>query len=164
MQVELQYRRILVPIDFSNESRKAFYMALKYSRQFDCDTIALHIGDVGTSIDDMEKTASDLERLDDGVTRRLNELWAKGGLDKVDRRRVQIEIRGGVLWKQVVRYADENDVDLIVMATSGRTGVKSLFSPSQCERVVRHATCNVLVVKTDEWEATLDAPPEKFKV
>jgi nucleotide-binding universal stress UspA family protein len=164
MPVALQYRRILVPIDFSDESRKAFYMALKYSRMFDCDTIALHVGDVGTSIDDMEKTAADLERLDEGVARRLNELWARGGLEEVDRRRVQIEIRGGVLWKQVVRYAEDSDVDLIVMATSGRTGIKSFFSPSQCERVVRHAPCNVLVVKSDAWEATLDAPPEKFKV
>jgi len=164
MKVHLDYKNILVPIDFSDESRKAFYVALKYSRQFDCDTTALHVHDVGKTIDDMEQAAADLGRMEDGIKRRINDLWEDGGIEEVDRRRVHLEIRGGKLWEEIVRYATERHVDLVVMGTSGRTGVKSLFSPSASEKVARHAPCNVLIVKSDLWEPTLDAPPEKFKV
>ena len=164
MKVHLDYKNILVPIDFSDESRKAFYVALKYARQFDCDTTALHVHDVGKSIDDMEQAASDLARLEEGIKRRIDEMWEEGGLEQVDRRRVHLEIRGGKLWEQIVRYSTDHEVDLVVMGTSGRTGVKKILSPSQSEKVARHAPCNVLIVKTDKWQPTLDAPPDKFKV
>jgi universal stress protein A len=164
IKTELTYNKILVPIDFSDTSRKAFYIALTYAKLFEAETTVLHIDDVGHTIDDMERTADDLARFEEGVKRRLNELWGMGGIELVDRRRVHLEIRGGKPWSEVVRFAGENEVDLIVMGTHGRSGIKSLFIGSQCERVVRHAPCDVVVVKADNWEPTLDAPPEKFKV
>ena len=49
--------------------------------------------------------------------------------------------------KKLVNYAREENVDLIVMGTHGRTGLKRLLLGSVAEAVVRHAPCPVLLVK-----------------
>ncbi len=164
MNVELTYKKILVPLDFSDTSRKAFYVALKYARVFNADTVALHVNDVGRSFDEMEKSAAELARLEEGVDRRLNELWADGGLDEVDRRRVSVEIRGGKPWVEIVKTADDLGCDLIVMGTHGTTGLKHMLIGSQAERVVRRANCHVLTIKPDGFKNNLESIPGKFKV
>ena len=47
----------------------------------------------------------------------------------------------------IIQYAEEKDADLIIMATSGRTGPKRFFLGSVAENVVRRAPCSVLVVR-----------------
>ena len=49
--------------------------------------------------------------------------------------------------EEIVRLAHEEDVDLIVMATHGRTGLKHLLMGSVAEAVVRRAECPVLTLK-----------------
>ena len=62
---------------------------------------------------------------------------------------VSIFAREGVtiLNEQIVRYAAEAGMDLIVMGTQGRTGMERLLLGSVAEKVLRDATCSVLVVK-----------------
>ena len=47
----------------------------------------------------------------------------------------------------IISYAERNNVDLIVMGTKGRTGVKKLLLGSVASNVVSHAKCPVLVVR-----------------
>ncbi len=164
LKTDVTYKRILCPIDFSDGSRQAFYVALRYSKIFGADTVLLHVREKNASMDAIEQTKADVERVEAGITRRLNELWDKGGLDEVDRRRVTLEIRGGKPWVEIVQYATETECDLIVMGTHGSTGLKSILIGSQCERVVRRANCHVLSVKPDGFDSTLAGIPEKFRV
>ena len=148
MNVDIDYKRIMVPVDFSDTSRKAFYVALKYSRLFSADTVCLHVQELGRSVDQVEQGSAELERIEDGIKRRIDDLWAGGGLDEVDRRRVTVEIRGGKPWMEIIAAAEELGCDLIVMGTHGESGtLKDFFIGSQAERVVRRAPCDVLVVK-----------------
>lgn len=48
---------------------------------------------------------------------------------------------------QIVQFAEDEGVDLIVMGTHGRTGLKHLLMGSVAEHVLRHARCPVLVVR-----------------
>jgi universal stress protein A len=48
---------------------------------------------------------------------------------------------------EIIRAAKDRDVDLIVIATHGRTGLTHLLMGSTAERVVRHVHCPVLVVR-----------------
>jgi len=164
MQTQINYQRILVPVDFSDTSRKAFYVALKYATVFDADTIALHVQDVGRSLEKVEESTAELERIELGVKRRIDDLWSDGGLTEVDRRRVSVEIRGGKPWMEICRAADELNCDLIVMGTHGLTGIKHMLIGSQAERVVRRANCHVLTVKPDGFDSNLEGIPEKFQV
>jgi nucleotide-binding universal stress UspA family protein len=49
---------------------------------------------------------------------------------------------------EINRFAKENDADLIVMGTHGRTGLVRLLMGSVAEMVLRHASCPVLTIKT----------------
>jgi nucleotide-binding universal stress UspA family protein len=50
----------------------------------------------------------------------------------------------------ICRIAKEREIDLIVMSTHGRTGLAHLFIGSVAERVVRHAPCSVLIIRTPQ--------------
>ena len=52
----------------------------------------------------------------------------------------------------ICRVAQEREIDLIVMSTHGRTGLAHLFVGSVAERVVRHAPCSVLIIRTPQHE------------
>ena len=49
--------------------------------------------------------------------------------------------------KSIVKLAEDEQADLIVMATHGRSGIKGLFFGSVAEKVVRSATCPVLTMR-----------------
>ena len=51
-------------------------------------------------------------------------------------------------WQGIVDYAKKEGVDMIVMATHGRTGLKQMLIGSVAERVVRHAECPVLTLRS----------------
>ena len=51
-------------------------------------------------------------------------------------------------YRSINDYAEENEIDLIVMATHGRTGPKRLYFGSVAENIVRRAPCSVLIVRS----------------
>jgi len=163
MNENLDIERVLIPVDFSDTSRKAFYFGLKLARMFDADTHVLHVEEPLVTMNDPVKVSEEVGRLDAGVRRRLDEIYEKGGVEEVDRRRVKIEIRGGKPWQEIVRYAEDNNIGMIVMATEGATGMKHILVGSTAERVVRRAPCPVLCVKPDGYESNIDGIPKKFR-
>jgi nucleotide-binding universal stress UspA family protein len=70
-------------------------------------------------------------------------------LDSADRQRLRARpiVKVGDPLRQVVEYARDESVDLIVLGTHGRSGVAHLFLGSVAERVVRTAPCPVLTVR-----------------
>lgn len=159
MEVKFKIERILVPIDFSDTSRKAFYIALKIGRQYDAFVDVLHVMEPIASFDtgeDIERQAAEFQRVEEGVKRRVNELFAAGGLAEVDRRKVKVEIRAGKPWLEIIRFAYEKGTDLIVMGSHGYTGVKHMLIGSQTDKVVRRAHCMVLTVKPDDFKIEED--------
>ena len=61
----------------------------------------------------------------------------------------------GVPWYEICSFAQRTGVDLIIIATHGRTGLKHILLGSVAERVVQHASCPVLVVKSVERDFTV---------
>ena len=60
--------------------------------------------------------------------------------------KVEVEVREGSAFDEIVAVAKEMHADLIILATRGYTGLKHAFLGSTAERVVQHASCPVLVV------------------
>ncbi|MBR59023.1 MAG: hypothetical protein CMH54_13525 [Myxococcales bacterium] len=151
----LQIQRLLIPVDFSNSSRRAFYTGIRFSRIFDAETHILHVPDsisaLDSSFDKVEAVAEELARLETGVRRRINELFDKGGIAEVDRRKVKVSILGGKPHAEIVKFACSNDVDLIVMGADGGSGVKARVMGTVTERVVRDSPCPVLCVKPEDF-------------
>ena len=62
---------------------------------------------------------------------------------------MRLEIRVGTSYVDIVRYAREHDIDLIVLGSHGRTGLMHALLGSVAERVIRKAPCPVLTVRPE---------------
>ena len=60
---------------------------------------------------------------------------------------VRYVVEGGNPFEKIIEAAENHRIDLIVLATHGRTGVKRLLIGNVAEKVVRHSSCPVLTVK-----------------
>jgi nucleotide-binding universal stress UspA family protein len=108
----------------------------------------------------MDRQAHEVNRIEEGLRRRIDELFEQGGLVEVDRRKVRIEIRAGKPWQEILRFAWQERVELIVLGSHGYTGVKHMLIGSQTEKVVRRAHCATLVVKPRDYEPDPDITGE----
>ena len=151
--------RILVPIDFSSYSKEALQYAVPFARKFKAEIFLLHVvepaiypadfnfGQVGLpSIEDelRSKAVDELNKLADQETKR--------------RARSTIIVRVGKPFIEIITAAKEEQIDLIIMATHGHSGIEQILFGSTAERVVRKAHCPVLTVRTREMaEVTAEA-------
>jgi nucleotide-binding universal stress UspA family protein len=144
---------ILVPVDFSPGSRLALQRALEWAERFDASILVLHVAPrIGDYMpldewiwgDDSEKHTLD-DRIRVQADEQLEQLLTS--LPDEQRARVRGRVERGVPHDAILRAAEEEDTDLIVIATHGRTGMKRLFLGSVAERIVRHAPCAVLTLR-----------------
>lgn len=140
----LQIRNVLVPVDFSAPSLGAVEFALPLAKQFGADLHLVHVfasdhpftGLIGAPfvLPEVEITRTVHEQLKD-VARKYS----------IDLRPGILHVLKGRAFEEICRVGRDADIDLIVIATRGSTGVKHLALGSTAERVVRYSSCPVLV-------------------
>jgi universal stress protein A len=138
-------KRILVPVDFSECSEKALQYAVAFARQFDAQLILLNVVPRYPQVPEL--AVMELESAED-VKKRFEVLRDLIG-ETVPTEAV---VRLGDPSLEIVAAARELEIDLIILATHGRTGLNHLFQGSTAEKVVRRACCPVLIVKERERE------------
>lgn len=131
---------ILVPTDGSELSNAALEEALDLFP--DADVHALHV--VQTSQVPTEGADTYADVADEEAEAALE--TAAGIADDHDRE-IQTSTKEGHAAKTIVSFAEDNDVEYIVMGSAGRSGVSRLLMGSVAEMVVRHAPCSVMVVR-----------------
>ena len=62
-------------------------------------------------------------------------------------------LRKGEPYREIIRFAEEENADLIILATHGRTGLSHMLMGSVAEKVVRHSSVPVLTVKPGEMHS-----------
>lgn len=144
-------RRILVPVDFSANSRKSVTYAIAFARQFGAALTYLHVIQVNYAYGELGAIDfSALEReMRGGAQKELETLVAEtraAGLT------VESLIREGSPAKVIAEVAAEIATDLLVVSTHGYTGLKHVLMGSIAEHVVRYAPCPVLVVRQQEQD------------
>jgi nucleotide-binding universal stress UspA family protein len=144
-------RKILVPIDFSEYSKKALHYAIPFARQFNAKILLLYVveptiypadfsfGQIGMPNVENELRVKGEQELQELITNEIKGAVAAEALVKV-----------GLPFVEVVSYAKDEGVDLIIVATHGHTGVEHILFGSTAEKIVRKAPCPVLVVRSDE--------------
>jgi nucleotide-binding universal stress UspA family protein len=145
---ELQLKQILVPVDFSEGSRKALHYAILLARQFNAEITILHVMPVvpaGVSVWGNAKLEAAQH---EAVAKELSE-WRNAALGPT----VKAVIRNGMSAPQeIIGAADEANADLIIVGSHGRTGLARALLGSTAERIVRRAPCPVLVVRAREHD------------
>lgn len=141
--------RILVPTDFSEPSLQALKYARVLAMQFRAKLDLINVFDVqfeAPSLAPLYATGEEIER-------RLGErlrTFAKN-LGRAPRS-WRCHARIGHAFKEICEAARKLRTDLIVTATRGQSGLKHVLMGSTAERIVRHASCPVLVVRENERE------------
>jgi nucleotide-binding universal stress UspA family protein len=138
-------KTILVTTDFSETSKKAFPLARELADKFQAKIILVHsledrlpplvVGSSHAGFVDI------LQRLKESASERL------AGLGRDLGNHVDLELADGTPHLEIVRLAKERSADMIVMATHGRGFFSHAFLGSTTERVLRRASCPVLVVR-----------------
>jgi nucleotide-binding universal stress UspA family protein len=144
---DYRWQRILAPTDRSPFSEKAVAYAHALAKQFGAELHVLrvmHDAEKANAAYAVTGVIDPTDPLDD-YHRWLAELVGEAG----DVRRVEAVRVGTDVAEAVVRYAKHNDIDLIVMATHGHTGLTHLLMGSVAETVVRSAPCPVLTLRPE---------------
>jgi nucleotide-binding universal stress UspA family protein len=162
-------KRLLVPTDFSEASTAAVTYGVALARAFNAQLFLLHV--VSSQDFDMvverERVLEELladspspAPIDDVARHAVREEFGKvlSPQEEHDVRAEYVLRTGGVSgpYLEIVRYAKENDIDLIVMGAHGRSFVAHILTMgSVAEKVVRRAPCPVMTVRHPEHEFVL---------
>jgi nucleotide-binding universal stress UspA family protein len=126
----ISIRNILYATDFSPYSNQAYFHAVALAEKYDAGLVILHVAGVSEN-GNRDKWRDQLEQI-----RPVNPSI-----------RVRHVLLVGEPADEILRFAGESRVDLIVVGTHGRTGLERLLMGSIAEKVLRGAACSVLVVK-----------------
>jgi universal stress protein A len=149
----LDLKKILVPVDFSETSMKAFQYALKFAEQFSCEIVLLYVVEPLTPVVGAPLAVEVLPQPQDDSIAAKKELAALAARSRNNgAKSINSAIRIGHPPNEITKAAKDLDVDLIVIATHGYTSWRHLCIGSTAERVVRTAPCPVLVVREKEHE------------
>ena len=152
----MTFRRILVATDFAESAERALTCGVQLARRHGAELLLLHVYmDVPAY---PEITAGQVEAIyeeqrrwiEDALERRARAARSEGLLARA-------LLRTGPAAATIAETATQEDIDLLVVGTHGRSGLDRLIVGSVAERVVRLATCPVLVVKSVETAARADA-------
>ncbi|MCA9186466.1 MAG: universal stress protein [Pirellulaceae bacterium] len=143
----LSKEKVVVPIDFSDESLRAIDVALEIATA----PQGVHVVHVLPELM-VAEPAVVWETLDDDTRchNALNYMQEKLGDAKLGGKYEQVQKHAfvGDAGKWIAEFAEDLSADLIVMPSHGRTGIKRLMIGSVAERVVRLAHCPVLVLRS----------------
>jgi len=148
MDMSQMINKILVPIDFSDYSKNALKYAAQFAKQFNAKIYLVYVVEpmiypADFSMGQVAIPSTDIDLQKRGEDE-LN-LLAKNFIDPSII--VETVIRTGKPFVEINDTATEKDVDIIIMATHGHTGVEHLLFGSTAEKVVRKAPCPVLTLR-----------------
>lgn len=146
-------KNILLPTDFSDYSKKALPYAMSFAQRYNACLHVLHVFEqrIHPAFYILDKeTPFDLDKgLRDRALDALDEFVYHDLREKINFR---CEVAHGKPFVEIINYARDNEIDLIVIATHGLTGLEYMVIGSNTERVVRKAPCPVLSLKDPEHE------------
>ena len=148
----LSPRKILVPVDFSEYSENALRYGSEFAKAFGAELVLCHVLEmpvypVAIGLGSVPPIMTD--DLMPDIEKRLEQDAAKCVDPEL---KVKMVVREGAPFVEIVHIARDEEVDLIIMPTHGRTGLSHVFMGSTAERVVRKAPCPVLVVRDGQRE------------
>ncbi len=144
---------ILSPLDFSEPSHEALNTAAGLASQFGAELLLVHVVPMLPRLPSPATIFNEAEfeqELNKDAVARLNELTLKLAAKGV-KARSDVGTANDV-GMEIIRLAEHNGVDLIVIATHGMTGWHRLVFGSVAEKVVRLAVCPVLILRADAAE------------
>lgn len=144
--METTIKKVLVPIDFSDYSKSALKYAVNLCKMFNAEIFLIYVVEPVIYPPDFSMGQIAIPS--------LNSEWderAKIELEKLSKTEIGTDIKTiiktGKPFIEIIETAKELDIDLIIIATHGHTGVEHILFGSTAEKVVRKAPCPVLTLR-----------------
>lgn len=146
--MSITINKILVPIDFSDYSKSALKYAVNFAKVFNAEMYLIYVVEPVIYPPDFSMGQIAIP----SVTVEMDER-AKEELTKLAQQEIPSEIKQQIIIKtgkpfvEIIETASEEDIDLIIIATHGHSGVEHILFGSTAEKVVRKAPCPVLTLR-----------------
>lgn len=150
----IKLKRTLAATDFSESSEHALRYACEFADAFGAELHLLHVSEppaaayseFGIGYVGVQELEEELRR---GAETKLDTLPGSQWQGKLA---ITRKVVMGTPFVEIVTYAREHDIDLIVVGTHGRGAIAHMLMGSTAERVVRKAPCPVLTVRAEAHE------------
>ena len=147
------FKKILCPTDFSDASLCGLKMGNELAVQFGSELILVNvhkpIPHLPTPRIEASETTFDISIYEKQIVEDAEENLAKVAEDILSEGVTpRLVVRVGSPAEEILDVAKEENIDAIVIATHGRTGLAKIVFGSVAQRVVRRATCPVLTIRT----------------
>jgi nucleotide-binding universal stress UspA family protein len=147
-------KKILVPTDFSEFSEKSLLYGVSLAEQYGAGLYLFSAIDDRIFDESLFMVSAEQEILKNRkqvYEEQMSKLQAKIKREHPDIKVYKV-VKMGIAFVEIVKFAREEKIDLIVMGSHGRTGITHLLIGSTTEKVVRKAPCPVLTVRLKEHE------------
>ena len=141
----IELGKVLVPLDFSDCSIQALPVALNFAKQFNGEITLLAV--IPDDHNPLEYGESEFIKSQERCREQFQNKLFELANEKLHGIHYHVVVRTGRVVEEIVRCAKELDLNLIIISTRGCSGIQNAELGSTTERVVRHATCPVLVVR-----------------
>lgn len=140
--------KILAPIDFSVESKRAILYAVEFARQFGASITLLNVVEPLVYPSDVGYGPVVVQVPNQGAIKKARVRLSALAKKQVDGKLLaETVVVTGSPWFEITEAAKALEIDLIVIGTHGYTGLDHALMGSTAEKVVRHAPCPVLIVR-----------------
>ena len=141
---DIHLKSILVATDFSSASQKALRHALSIARHYGARLCIMHVvSSLGLTMNGPEAVAAATTAAQRDAMLAERKLIESGELRDL---RHQVIVRSGDVWDELQSEIKQQAIDLVVVGTHARTGLKRLVLGSVAEKIFRNACCRVLTV------------------
>ncbi len=153
--MHINLKKVLYPTDFSEFSLHALKYAQTFAESFKAELHVLHVVDeaalywmaMGPNSLPVGPGAEELQEI---AKKEMGEFVAEHV--KLPSEKVVTEVKLGRPFSEIIRYARDESMDLIVVCTHGRSGIEHALLGSVTEKVVRKSPCPVLTVRHPEHD------------
>jgi len=147
----MEIQTILIPTDCSELSKDALKTGIDFSKKFNAKIILLYVGSEIPVIpyEDLgclptEVAANLIETSGQRHRTELENFWNSHYDSSLN---IELVVETGDPFTEIITFAKKTDIDLIIMGTHGRKGIKHAFMGSVAEKVVRYSPYPVLTIK-----------------
>jgi nucleotide-binding universal stress UspA family protein len=141
------YKKIVVPVDFSDCSREGLRYAIGFAERFGAKLVVLHVISLPyADFSDVYGSYQPSALADEAPKHAAHRMQKFLETVEFNGVKVQTAITRGTPITEICSFAAKKDVGLIITSTHGLSGLKHVSTGSIAEKVVRHASCPVLVV------------------
>lgn len=141
------FRRILCPVDFGSNSLLATTIANDIAVKFGSKLYLLHVARIPFHDMNAPVAIAAHPRWEQGAYEQLKEIARQTVADDLP---YEIVVKSGIPESAILEAVAELGIDLIVMASHGRSGLAHFILGSVAEEVVRRAPCPVMVIKPNK--------------